>query len=153
MIAGLAVLPATLLAAAAIPADPALALIAVTRAAEIAHGEAIDMYSEAEKADDEDLLAEAEELSAKACWAAHVAAWDLVRTPPTTLAGVAAVLRFANEFEDTGNEWPSTDTIGSEGWHYQLRATTAEAIEALIRQGGAGRPAVSLSGISSGRCR
>jgi hypothetical protein len=32
------------------------------------------------------------------------------------------VLRFANEVEDEGNEWPDTDTIGAEGWHYQLRA-------------------------------
>ena len=54
------------------------------------------------------------------------------RHPPTTLAGVAAVLRFANEVEDAGLQWPDTDTIGSEGWHYQLRATMAAAIEALL---------------------
>jgi len=54
-------------------------------------------------------------------------------TPPTTLAGVAAVLRFVNEIEDGGMEWPSTDAIGCEGWHYELRATMAAAIEALIR--------------------
>jgi hypothetical protein len=29
----------------------------------------------------------------------------LANTPPTTLAGVAAVLRLANEIEDAGNEW------------------------------------------------
>jgi hypothetical protein len=49
------------------------------------------------------------------------------------LDGVAAVLRFANEIEDAGGEWPHTDTIGAEGWHYQLRATMAAAIEALIK--------------------
>jgi hypothetical protein len=49
--------------------------------------------------------------------------WRLATTPPTTLAGVAAVLRFANEIEDGGMEWPHTDAIGREGWHYQLRAT------------------------------
>jgi hypothetical protein len=54
---------------------------------------------------------------------------------PTTLAGVAAVLRLANEIEDAGGEWPNTDTIGSEGWHYQLRATMAAAIEAIIQRG------------------
>jgi hypothetical protein len=43
------------------------------------------------------------------------------------------VLRFANEIEDGGMEWPSTDAIGREGWHYQLRATMAAAIEALIK--------------------
>jgi hypothetical protein len=51
------------------------------------------------------------------------------------------VLRFANEIEDGGMEWPKTDVVGAEGWHYQLRATMAAAIEALIkvpgRKGGA----------------
>ena len=57
----------------------------------------------------------------------------LATTPPTTLAGVAAVLRFANEIEDGGMEWPATDAVGPEDWHYQLRATMAAAIEALIK--------------------
>jgi hypothetical protein len=39
--------------------------------------------------------------------------WKLATTPPATLAGVAAVLRFANEIEDGGMEWPDTDTIGA----------------------------------------
>jgi hypothetical protein len=59
--------------------------------------------------------------------------WKLATTPPTTLAGVAAVLRFANAIEDGGMEWPGTDTIGSEGWHYPLRATMAAALEALSK--------------------
>ena len=63
--------------------------------------------------------------------------WKLANTQPTTLAGVAAVLRFANEVEDAGLEWPDTDTIGSEGWHYQLRATMAAAIENSGWEGGA----------------
>jgi hypothetical protein len=58
--------------------------------------------------------------------------WRLATTLPTTLAGVAAVLRFANEIEDGGMEWPNTDAIGPDGWHYQLRATMAAAIEGLI---------------------
>jgi hypothetical protein len=63
--------------------------------------------------------------------------WKLATTLPTTLAGVAAVLRFANEHEDAGGEWPSTDEVGPDGWHYQLRATMAAAIETLINaQGG-----------------
>jgi hypothetical protein len=57
----------------------------------------------------------------------------LATTPPTTLAGVAAVLRFANEIEDAGMGWPNTDAIGPDGWHYQLRATMAAAIEALMK--------------------
>ena len=61
--------------------------------------------------------------------------WRLATTPPTTLAGAVAVLRFANEIEDAGGEWPHTDTVGREGWHYQLRASMAAAIEALIKAG------------------
>ena len=57
----------------------------------------------------------------------------LATTPPTTLAGVAAVLRFANEIEEGGMEWPGTDVVGPEGWHYQLRATMAAALEALLK--------------------
>jgi hypothetical protein len=53
-------------------------------------------------------------------------------TPATSIAGVAAVLRYVNEYEDLGLEWPDTDAIGPGGWHYQLRATMAAAVEALI---------------------
>ena len=53
---------------------------------------------------------------------------------PTTLAGVAAVLGFANDIEDAGLEWPGTDTIGREGWHYQLRQTMAQAIKTIIAE-------------------
>jgi hypothetical protein len=69
-----------------------------------------------------------------ACQFVNEANWRLATTPPTTLAGVAAVLRFANQIEDAGMEWPETDTIGSEGWHYQLRATMAAAIEAIMQR-------------------
>jgi hypothetical protein len=67
------------------------------------------------------------------CDEVNAFAWKLATTPPTTLAGIAAVLRFANEVEDAGRDWPDTDTIGPDGWHYQLRATMAVAIEALIK--------------------
>ena len=50
-----------------------------------------------------------------ACDVVNKADWRLATTPPTTLAGVAAVLRFANEIEDGGMEWPATDTVGLEG--------------------------------------
>jgi len=57
--------------------------------------------------------------------------WVLANTMPTSIAGVAAVLRYANEFEDRGEEWPDTDMIGSDGWHYQLRQTAARALETI----------------------
>jgi len=59
-------------------------------------------------------------------------ALEIATTVPTSMAGVAAVLRYANEFEDGGMEWPDTDTIGADGWHYQLRQTLAEALGAMI---------------------
>jgi hypothetical protein len=65
------------------------------------------------------------------------ACWPLATIQPTTIAGVLAVLRFANAIEDGGMEWPNTDTVGAEGWHYQLRATMAQAIENIIRKGAA----------------
>jgi hypothetical protein len=115
--------------------DPAFALIAEKRAADIAHGEAIDAQDEVSSrygfhSDEE---SEADDLCCAACHVVHAIDWKLATTPPTTLAGVAAVLRFANEIEDSGMEWPATDAIGPDGWHYQLRAAMAAAVEALIR--------------------
>ncbi len=69
-----------------------------------------------------DEASEADDRCLAACHAVNAIDWKLATTLPTTLAGVAAVLRFANEIEDGGMEWPNTDAIGREGWHYQLRA-------------------------------
>jgi hypothetical protein len=111
--------------------DPAFTLIADKRAADIAHGEAIDALDEA---DERGIgMDEAYDRCCAAGDAVNAIDWKLASTPPTTLAGVAAVLRFANEIEDGGMEWPNTDAVGREGWHYQLRATMAAAIEALIK--------------------
>jgi hypothetical protein len=115
--------------------DPAFALIADKRAAHIAHGEAIDAQDEAEGryGIHSDEASEADDHCEAACRAAHAIDWKLATTLPTSLAGVAAVLRFANEIEDGGMEWPNTDAVGPDGWHYQLRATMAAAVEALIK--------------------
>jgi hypothetical protein len=67
------------------------------------------------------------------CHSCQKLAWAIATTVPTSMAGVAAALRYANELEDGGMEWPDTDTVGPDGWHYQLRATMAAAIEALIK--------------------
>jgi hypothetical protein len=72
------------------------------------------------------IAADAEETAA--CRYVSEVEWRLARTQPSTLAGVAAVLRFVNEIEDANLTWPDS----WEGWHYQLRATMARAIEALI---------------------
>jgi hypothetical protein len=111
--------------------DPAFALIDAKLLADIAHCAAIDVQDEAEPVSgfDSDAAWEASERCCDACTVVNEADWRLA----TTLTGVAAVLRFANEIEDGGMEWPATDTVGPEGWHYQLRATMAAAIEALIK--------------------
>jgi hypothetical protein len=117
--------------------DPAFVLIAEKLAADVAHCEAIDAQGEIEGRGDfrSDAAIEDQDNSEAACHYVNEVDWKLATTPPTTLAGVAAVLRFANEIEDAGNEWPNTDTVGREGWHYQLRATMAAAIEAIISEG------------------
>jgi hypothetical protein len=117
--------------------DRAFDLIARKRAADIAHCAAIDAQKEAEDLHGGGSAAAlaAAEASVVACHAANEIDWELVRLQPRTLAGVAAVLRFVNEIEDAGMDWPSTDIIGRAGWHYQLRATMAAAVEAIIRKG------------------
>jgi hypothetical protein len=103
---------ATLTAAAAV--DPTFALIAENLAADVAHCEAIDVHGEFDEQRDysSDAAIEAQENSRAACHYVNEVDWKLANTPPTTLAGVAAVLRFANEIEDVGLEWPHHDTIG-----------------------------------------
>jgi hypothetical protein len=130
-----AAMPAAAPDSAACAVDPAFALIAEKRAADVVHCDAIDAQGEAEKRYGFRSVEQwdAAENCAAAYHAANEIDWKLATTPPTTLAGVAAVLRFANEVEDAGEEWPDTDTIGAEGWHYQLRATMAAAVEALIK--------------------
>jgi hypothetical protein len=119
--------------AAGSPVDPIFAAIAGWQAAHAANGRACDVLAEAEnrfgfKSEE---AAAAFEAGGPACDASWEAGWSLASTPPTTLAGVVAVLRFANDIEDTGHEWPDTGIIGHEGWHYQLRASIAAAIEAI----------------------
>jgi hypothetical protein len=117
--------------------DPAFALIRAKREADVLHCWAIDAQDVAETRHgyDSQEAWDASENCAAACHEVKVADWKLATTPPTTLAGVVAVLRLANLIEDAGCEWPLTDTIGPDGWHYQLRATVATAIEAIIHKG------------------
>jgi hypothetical protein len=89
-------------AAAETNPDPAFALIAEKLAADIAHCEAIDAQAEAEKHGVGEY--EADDRCEDACWHVSDVDWKLANTPPTTFAGVAAVLRFANEIEDAGME-------------------------------------------------
>jgi hypothetical protein len=133
-IAGLAMLPVALPVAVPARPDPAFALIDAKLAADVAQGVLLDELDRTERDHgvNSDPAEEAYDRCGAACVAVNAADYRLASTPPTTLAGVAAVLRFANQIEDAGLEWPDTDTIGAEGWHYQLRATMAAAIESII---------------------
>jgi hypothetical protein len=86
-----------------------------------------DMCELAAKQDEYGLPA-AEDRVEQLCDSCQELAWALANTMPTSMAGVAAVLHYANEIEDRGEEWPDTDTVGSDGWHYQLRQSAARAL-------------------------
>lgn len=77
-------------------------------------------------------LCEANERADELCDSCLELEWALATTPPTSIAGAAALLRYVNEVEDGGEEWPDSDCIGREGWHYQLRQTIAAAVVNLI---------------------
>jgi hypothetical protein len=100
--------------------------------AELHDGLAADM-SEMSRKQDEHGVTAANDRVEQLCHSCQELGWALANTMPASMAGVAAALRYANEWEDVGEEWPDTDTIGSEGWHYQLRATMAAALEALLK--------------------
>jgi hypothetical protein len=98
------------------------------------------LYAEFDR-DESELLVKRDEYGATAaddrveqlCHSCQDLAWALANTMPTSIAGIAAVPRYANELdEDIGEEWPDTDTVGSDGWHYQLRQTAARALETLL---------------------
>jgi hypothetical protein len=134
LLSGLAALPAVEipLASAAEP-DPIFTLIEAKRVADVAHEAACHALNEAERrygfsSDEADAAWDAQ---GPACHAAFDAAHSLVSTPPTTLAGLLAVLRFVNGMQDRGS-WPEDMDL-----EQQLLLTTATAIEAIIRQGAA----------------
>ena len=82
---------------AAASTDPALALIAAKLAADVAHCAAVDAQDEAE--DGHGIGSDGAEVAFQrccdACRVVNEADWRLATTPPTTLVGVVAVLRFA----------------------------------------------------------
>ncbi|MGY4253821.1 hypothetical protein ACVI1L_000889 [Bradyrhizobium sp. USDA 4516] len=102
--------------------DPALEAIAKHQQADADHNAAITATEATEYRSE--AYWQADDHQGACCHAEADAAWDLARTIPTTLAGVAAVV---NQCEDKGEEWPNSDCIGREGRHYQLRQTMAAA--------------------------
>ncbi|NLS69620.1 hypothetical protein E3H11_11975 [Bradyrhizobium brasilense] len=111
---------------AAAPADPALDAIARHRQAAAEHLASIYATDDTDRGTD--ARWDAEEHQEACCHRERDAAWELATTIPMTLAGVAAVLEYVNKLEATGEEWPDSDVIGPEGWHYKLRETMAAAV-------------------------
>jgi hypothetical protein len=112
--------------------NPIFALIEAKRAADIALHAALDVLNEAERrygvgSDEEQAVYDDIE---RPCHAAFDAAESLASTPPTTLAGVLAVLKFVTEIDDKG-DWPEDS-----GLEDQLLRTTRQAIDNIIRKGG-----------------
>jgi hypothetical protein len=120
--------------------DPIFALIEKHREADAAHGLACRAMDEiqaklmaskkgnwATDADYEaadDAAQEAAELSTKA-------AWDLIDNPPTTPAGVVALLRYATEHGYRVG-WPDGEE-GEPAWERDLHLALADALEQMAR--------------------
>lgn len=65
---------------------------------------------------------------------ADTIAFQLANAEPTTIAGVAAVLKYASEFTEKGHLWPdeySSFTDDSVCWEHQLNRTLASAVARL----------------------
>jgi hypothetical protein len=64
------------------------------------------------------------------------AACVLVSICPTTIAGIIALLRYANEVDKDGEAWPrelvSDDGSKTRSWHYFLIEVIAEALPGLV---------------------
>jgi hypothetical protein len=60
-------------------------------------------------------------------------AWVLAHVRPASLAGAAALLRYAAEYEDEGCDWPSDPETenGEEEWMSTLHRSLAAALEAM----------------------
>jgi hypothetical protein len=61
------------------------------------------------------------------------AAWVLAHARPLSLAGAAALLRYAAEYEDEGSEWPSEPETedGEEEWMITFHQNLAAALETM----------------------
>jgi hypothetical protein len=70
-------------------------------------------------------------------WAASdaddAAAWALAHACPVTLAGAAALLRYAHDQETEGHDWPCDppDEASDEDWHATFHLSLAAALEGM----------------------
>lgn len=138
--------------ALAVP-DPVLALIAAHKAAYISFDQVCRFLSDLEgqipKEKREEWFREdrAKGLGANdhprwtagkaAYWAApdaeEKAAWALAYARPSSLAGAAALLRYAHGYEAEGSDWPCDpqEADGEDDWHGTFYLSLAAALEAM----------------------
>jgi hypothetical protein len=111
----------TLPAAASASDDPRFALLD-------AHGKAEHAYTfpsmEVDK-DDPALLQQFTDLGDEV----DELAWDIARNEPSTIAGVAAVLRYVSNIDPDGGRWPHQEY----GWPGTLHASLARALKRIVR--------------------
>jgi hypothetical protein len=99
--------------------DPIFALIENHREQHAAHGIACEGNNDRE--------------TDRARNATYTLAMRLVKAPATTLAGVAAVLRYGHEFVRAGNEWPNWLNNAAFDWSANLNKSAAAAIERIAK--------------------
>ena len=119
-------------AAAMTPAeDPIFAVIEAHKAAEARYNAALDRQNGIEERLAPDRWKFDPEIAAakRAVKDADEipALWALVKTPPTTLAGVVAILTYAAEYAERGDVWP-TASDGEDDWAARLHRMLAEAV-------------------------
>ncbi|MGY4476323.1 hypothetical protein [Bradyrhizobium sp. USDA 3364] len=112
------------------PVDPALDAIARHRQAFADHMASVIAADDTEP--HTDARSAAEDRQTEACNREIDLAWELAASMPTTIAGIAAVLEYVNQFEVDGEEWPNNDyCTGPKSWHFKLRQTIARAAAKL----------------------
>jgi len=106
--------------------DQVVALIEAHRQAHTAHLAAID----ADKQHEAD----------RAGRRLNALAMDLLNSRPTTIVGVAALLRYGFEYVEQGFEWPNFRGGRAFDWSAALNKTAADALDHLTRVGTARSP-------------
>lgn len=128
---GVAVSATAILAAKSLEADPIFDLIDTHRKAEAAF---IDSIREDVRMADPRWL-EYERIRELSNDKTEDAAADLVSVQPTTMAGVIALLSYAAEYVDKGNEWPDLEEDGEQNtWEVFLHRSLAEALAEIAGQ-------------------
>jgi hypothetical protein len=124
--AGVALAPAIATTAIthAIP-DPILELIEEHKRAWSAFDAATDRLGAAERSGDAQQLRHHNNAWRAAAHIERTAAWKLVLTPIASIAGAAALLHHASEFERAGNTWPNAD----DNWQCALRDRVADTLD------------------------